>query len=514
MSFLTPKLAEDFRASRYNPVEGFTPQSAVAWRGNFRRGYLRPWSLFWRELEEGADMRLAAIVPKRRAGAAVRDWDIIVKQDTPEAHLHKEALQHFYTNIITRDAVELNREGGIKQLINDVADVVFLRYAAHEIVWKPRGADLTAELIRCPLEFLQNRSGAMAWAGVHGGLTNGPVLQPSDWLVSTHNGCLSMPLAVAWIYKQFSLKDWLNYNQGYAEPHIWGVTEASMDSKEWTQAEEAIQAIGTGARSLFAKGASIEALTLGTDGAGIFKPLYDLCDANQIVLVMGNDLSTLAAKDAVGASLQADDKDILVMSDLDVVSENLQRGLDRYVIRYVFGDNVKPLAEFRLLPPVRKDVKGIIEKQTHLRTMGIPISMTQAAEELDHSLPGDGEELISAATAPPTAPAEKPVAMENAEAPSVARIDTARREAVRADLLPLIQAIETALQDLSGAPLELDWTAIIDATLTNGGNLESALMRNAAEGFFTGLGMSPDEVSALIEQAITETETPSAPNYP
>lgn len=497
--------AAAFRQSRGNLLAGFTVAAAVGWRNAFRSGYLRPWASYWRELEESADFTLAAIVPKRRAGVAARDWTVLTTEDTPAAHLQKEALLHFYSNICVRDAIELDQEGGTSQLVQDVADAIFQKYAVHEIIWKADGADLTAELTRCPLEFLANRNGYMTYAGPNGAALNGPRLQPGEWLVSTSRQCLSFPLANAAIFKSFSLQDWLNYNRAYAEPHVWGTTAASYDSSEWTDAENAIAAIGTGARTLLSQGGTLDTLNLSPDGAAVFQPLYDLCTKAQVILVMGSDLSTLSAKDATGASLQNSDKEILVLSDLAHINDNLNRKLDLHVLRLVFGPQVQPLAKFAILPPVAKDVKGIMEKQTHLRDLGVPVSIKQVADELDHSLPSDGEDLIDAppaakapaATVDPLANAEPATALE----PAAPEPFTLAHDAMKEDIAAVVESLRRALSAKDEALLPMlaaiDQPALAAATLRSG-SLASELLGVLGETLFTALN---------VPQVLNETIT-------
>ncbi len=506
-SFLTTDLARTFRYARPNPVANFSVANVVQWRTLFRRGFLRQWSLFWHELEESADMRLAAIVPKRRAGVAKADFEIVCKEDSAEANLHREALEHFYSNLCVRDAIELDREGDVRQLLRDVADGVFTKYTAHEIVWRARGADLAAELIRCPLEFLQNRGGCMTWAGPYGAVIDGPRLMPGEWLITTHEQCLSFPLAQCYVFKSFSLTDWLNYNQGYSEPTIYGNTPAAYNSAEWKDAEAALGAIGTGVRALFGQGVTLNTLELGDQGAGIFKPLYDLADQHQIVLVMGSDLSTMAKHNATGASLQQDDKDILVVSDLTHVSSALHRGLDRHVIRLVFGEGVQPLAEFRLKPPVQKDVKGIMEKQKHLREIGVPQSIQQVAEELDHALPTEGDELIDPPAPPvPAVIAPAANAIPAAEIAPQPTVPGSVRQAVHADLRPLRDLIATALQPQGKTIDAADWDRVAEAMMQDG-ELENALNAEWLIALIEAAGGTLDQARALIAEVTQPTTT-------
>jgi hypothetical protein len=79
------------------------------------------------------------------------------------------------------------------------------------------------------------------------------------------------------------------------------------------------------------------------------------------------------------------------------------------------------------------------------------------------------------------------------------------RTAVQMDLKPVINAFETALQR-GGEVIEIDWPAVIETTLNNGGNLEAALMQAYAASFFEGLGMTQEQVSELLTEAIATTE--------
>ena len=502
-----------WKQSRGNPLLGFTPQQLTGWMTQWNKGQLRPFALYYRALEEGADLTISAVAPKRRAGVASRPWVIQTLDDSAEAKLHQEALSYFYDNVTIKDAVDQNREGGVKMLLRNMAQAMFLRYDAHEIVWEPHGPDLTATLWHCPLEMLENRRGMMRFAGPFG-LMGQEECRPGEWLIARSDLCLAQPLSLAAVFTSYTYKDWLNYNMGYSEPQPYATTTAGPGTKEFEHAADTMAKWGPGMRALFGAGVTVDSLSLGTDGAAIYEPMVDKMDRAKILLIMGSDLSTLSQANHAGASLQGNDKEILILDDLEAVSEAANIGIDRHVIAAVFGPGVKPRAKFALVAPVTKDVKGIVEKQKHLREMGVPQSIGQVAEELDHELPGDGEELIVPAVVvqgpakigdgESVLPAATPAANEAVDNPYGTPAALSLREPQLEDLQALRTHIAEALQTLQGGgDLVMKWGIICDQIFA-GDHLENALAAQQMRSALIALKLSPEDASAILQEATTD----------
>jgi hypothetical protein len=176
--------------------------------------------------------------------------------------------------------------------------------------------------------------------------TAGQVMDPARWLVSVGYGLLR-PCSVAYGTKHFPLGDWMLYASRFGLPGIHGETDAAKGSAEWLDFANALQAFANDWVTITSTGAKINLIEAKATGEGPFKELVERSDRLYSKLFRGSDLATSSrGSDAVGASVQQGESDVLSVRDSVWASGILNERIDRLVIRYLFG--VEPLAWFRI----------------------------------------------------------------------------------------------------------------------------------------------------------------------
>ncbi len=108
----------------------------------------------------------------------------------------------------------------------------------------------------------------------------------------------------------------------------------------------------------------------------------------------GADLSTLSREHGYGASLQDRETCLLEEDDCELISETLNASVDAWVIRYLFGKEVAPLARVRVLPAPRECSEYDLRVDQFLLTNGAPLSLKETLERYGRQLPEAGDPVL------------------------------------------------------------------------------------------------------------------------
>lgn len=381
------------RRTAANPIRGLTFEKLTRQLESFELGYLADMALSWEAMER-RDPILQTVAAKRRKAVARWTWEVQAIDDSPAAAEHKAKLGFFYNNLTATNAYDENGRGGVSLLIRQMLDCVGKRYSAHEIVWKP-GAELTAEFRFVPLWFFENVTGRLRYLLAPGTLEGVP-LNPGDWLICMGEGLMEAS-SIGYLFKHMPLKDWLIYCERHGMPGIRGKTNAAKDSDQWKAMLEAVQNFAAEFAAVMSQDETIEAIDLSVKGELPYPKLIEYCDRTISALWRGADLSTMssqAAGDGAGASLQGDESDLLEHDDAMLVTEALQQQVDRYVIEYAFGPGVKPLAYFQLTPPVNLDPQKEILIDQALANLGLDQAAKDLYARYGRRQPEAGEEMV------------------------------------------------------------------------------------------------------------------------
>ncbi len=415
LNFFTPKLTDlitperihfSLRA-RFNPLLSLTPQLLASYLDSFRLGFFRNTALTWDAMER-RDYKLQAVAPKRKKAVARRGWEILTLNDSPAAQQQKLALEYFYNHLTATTALEENETGGLALLIRQMMDAVGKRYAVHEIVWQPGAGtppsgqsapvaadsftpSLTATFRFCPLWWFEGTRGRLRFLSSEFAIY-GDDMAPGDWLVTVGDGIMEA-CSVAYVFKHLPMRAWLNYTEKFGTPGILGQTDAALDSKEWNDFADAIQKFSQDWSSVCNKGNSIQLVEARGQGEGPFAPLVEKMDRAMTILWRGNDLSTMSAHNAAGASLQADENDILEADDAQMISETLATQVSRYVLRYYFGD-APQLAYLKIRSIEKRDLDQDLKIDQFLVQSGAPITVRDALERYDRPSPRPDDALL------------------------------------------------------------------------------------------------------------------------
>jgi hypothetical protein len=383
---------------RFNPMRNLTVDSLTNQLDAFEAGYLREAVETWDLIEKRDDI-LRCVVPKRVKAIARHGWVVLparelADHEKAEAQKHIAALEYFYRNLETANAVDTNERGGFALLVRQMMDAIGKRYAVHEIIWRPKADGTLSACFRfVPLSFFENTTGQLRFLETENAMEGAP-LRDGEWMTTVGDG-LMMASSIAWMFKHLSLNDWSLYSEHNGTPGLRATTSATRDSDEWKAIESTVQDLYEGMPVVTNTGDDIKVVDFAVGGNIPFPGLVERMDRVLAAMWRGADLSTLSRDRGYGASLQEKESCVLEQDDGELVAETLHRYVDRWVVRYLFGENVEPLARVKVLVsglPATADDARIDE---FLLKHGAPLSVASVLERYGRAVANPGEPILN-----------------------------------------------------------------------------------------------------------------------
>lgn len=394
VSIITPQRAAQSVQNRFNPLRSITPQTLVDQLDRWRVGYLREFGLTADMLLERDDT-IRTVASKRFKAAARHGWEIVTVDDSPEAQRHRDVLEEFWNNAEVTNAIDSNERGGVRLLARQMMSAVGMRYAVHEMVWKPTASNLGVEFRFAPIWFFEATQGRLRFLKSDFDVTG--IDMPEDqWLVTVGDG-LMPATSVTWMFKRLPLQDWLVYSEKFGVPGIWGKTDASPGSNGWSRMEEAVAAFTSDMAIVTSKGEEIDTIERKSSSETPFPEMVQRAERNIMALWRGGDLGTMSQQgQAVGSNPQQDETALLEQDDREMLSETLNMQVEPIVIRWHFGESVKPLAYIRFSGFNQRNTDLDIRVDEMLVKLGFPLSQQAAGERYNRTPAAEGEPALKA----------------------------------------------------------------------------------------------------------------------
>ena len=366
--------------AQYNALFHLDPDRLVDAITSFNAGDLGQLARIIRDFEERDD-KMATCAMKMRASVGRCDYSILVKEgfeNDERAKRHAEILKRFWSTVNVTSRFNMNERGGLRLLKKQMMEAQSYGYAVHEIVWRPLpNGEIAAEFIKLPLWHFENRTGELRFLPTETAVEGVPMAE-GEWLVTTGDG-VGIPASICAMAKRMCFQDWLLFSERSGMPIIVGTTGATFRSEQWNNIKGAIRNIYRDTRVLLDSGSRIEAIDTGHAANIPFPALVEWSDRAIAALYRGADLSTISKGDGTGASLQGDEAGMIEQDAAANLGETLHEQVDRFVIRYVTGDD-EPLASISIEPVKKPDVDTDIKIDNHLAALGVKLSKADALQ--------------------------------------------------------------------------------------------------------------------------------------
>lgn len=386
---------------RYNPLRNLTPQKITSAMDAFDCGYLSEAARIYDAIRR-RDGVVQACVQKRKRATSRLEWTIVeMGNDEAASKEHAAFLEDFYNNIKVTSAADANKRGSMSMLIDNILSALENKYAVSEIIWDTsRAPNLSAEVRHVPLWFFENTQGYLRFKR-NSTDTEGVELEPNGWMVSVSDSPLMEATAVCYIIKRFAQGDWAVCSQRFGMPTPVYNANADRGTPEFESAVESIAGLMNGYGMVCARGEVFD-LKLPNGTSEPFKTLSEAMDRYIALIWRGSDLSTLSAADAAGASLQAEESEILEDADCALVEETLAHYLTLPALEWKFGKGVKPAAYLQLTRKNRKDKLNQISVYKGAAELGCPVAKRDVYEALELREPEADEDIVELQQLSPT----------------------------------------------------------------------------------------------------------------
>lgn len=386
---------------RYNPLRNLTPQKITSAMDAFDCGYLSEAARIYDAIRR-RDGVVQACVQKRKRATSRLEWTIVeMGNDEAASKEHAAFLEDFYNNIKVTSAADANKRGSMSMLIDNILSALENKYAVSEIIWDTsRAPNLSAEVRHVPLWFFENTQGYLRFKR-NSTDTEGVELEQNGWMVSVSDSPLMEATAVCYIIKRFAQGDWAVCSQRFGMPTPVYNANADRGTPEFESAVESIAGLMNGYGMVCARGEVFD-LKLPNGTSEPFKTLSEAMDRYIALIWRGSDLSTLSAADAAGASLQAEESEILEDADCALVEETLAHYLTLPALEWKFGKGVKPAAYLQLTRKNRKDKLNQIAVYKGAAELGCNVAKRDVYEALELREPEAGEDIVELQQLSPT----------------------------------------------------------------------------------------------------------------
>ena len=399
----------------------------------------------WVELLDQVEERnshLVSVLGTRKRSVVTLPYAIEPADDTDQARVIADAA--------TMAMRQMRRR---TRSLLELLDAISKGYAAAEIVWEVRdGLRVPAELRRRPQAWLvPDPDREDRWLVLTDEEPMGAPLWPYHWVVHTSAAKAGGPIqaglgrtSVWWhLYSMYAIQDWATYAERYGAPiRIGEYDPAFPDDRD--RLEEAVQKLGIDAYAVVPKGTGIRFEGDNSSrGPDVYERLVERANREISKAVLGQTLTTEEGQNGTQAlgqvhnSVRADLRD----SDADELALTLTEQVLRPFVELNWGstvaDRLTPTWVWDTRPPQDRKADADVQEArgrvfAAARSLGIPIPLAQAREELGVRELGADE----AALPPIAAPADvvAPAAIAGPAAAPVAATDPASAPPVPADV--------------------------------------------------------------------------------
>ncbi len=260
-----------------------------------------------------------------------------------------------------------------------------------------------------------------------------------------------------WLYKNFSLRDWVIFAETYGQPLRVGKYGAGSTEEDRRVLLRAVANLGSDAGAIIPDSMMIEFIKDAnpTGSVDLFERLSKYCDEQMSKAVLGQTTTTdsLAGGGLAGNQSHNDVRGDIADDDAASLAATLNRQLVKPWVDINFGPQ-KKYPRIRIRRPESVDTVAVGTSIQTLVNLGAKVSMKRACDMLGVPLATDGEEALSPA-ATPAGPMmmhrlSKATAATAAARPAGDAIDQLADELAgewEEVLSPLQTAIETAMKE-------------------------------------------------------------------
>jgi len=374
-----------------HPAEGLNPVRLA----NIHRQAAQGEPLDYLELAEDIeerDLHYAGVLATRKRSVAQLPITVTAASDSTEHKKHAEFVRSWINDEILQDA------------LFDMLDAIGKGFSIMEIEWRHHlGYTCPAEFVYRPQRWFTFDKADGETILLRDGI-QGEQLAPHKYITHRHpsksgltiRSGISRVASWAWMFKQFTMKDWAIFCQNYGQPIRVGRygRNATEDEKEvlW----RAVTGIAGDCAAIMPADMAIE--FHGMEGKAATSDLYetrsDWLDRQISKAVLGQTTTT----DAVSGGHAVSKEHRQVQEDIERSDAKMSSTtINRQVIPNMIAFNFEPqdlYPKIKIGRPDEPDLGEFSEAFSKLAPQGLTASMDFMRERLSIPAPKDGEEVV------------------------------------------------------------------------------------------------------------------------
>lgn len=373
------------------PSEGLTPEGLAAIFHEADIGDITRQIELFEEMEE-KDAHLGAVLQSRKLAVAGLQWELSGGT---------QAAQEIAAFV--KDTLE--RAEGFDDAVLTLMDAVGKGFAAVELIWRADAARVGLGELR---PVTQKR---FTFLSPDGRPSDEPRLLTKDepvrgvplapWKFAVHvnrarsasarRAGILRPCAWMYLFKNYTLKDWLIFNERYAMPMRIGKFGPGATEADRRVLRNAVFNLGTDAAAVISEGTVIELLESAGKGssAELYERLAEYCDRAISKSVLGQTLTTEQSGGTYATAKvhQTVRQDILA-ADARALERTITRQIVRPLVEFNFGPSA-PVLNFRFNIAKEEDLNTLALTYSTLSAMGIDIPQAHIRERF--GIPAGGQ---------------------------------------------------------------------------------------------------------------------------
>jgi len=400
-----------------HPSKGLTPSKLAAILLQAEQGDIIAQCELAQDMEE-KDGHLFAELQKRRLCMKSVPWKLVPPRNASALEIRDtDMLQEQFEDMLF-----------LGDLVFDMSDAILKGFSNSEISWQQDGTASNALWYPEKIEFKEPswfmvNSDSRNELRLRDNSVNGEALQPFGWVQHVHktksgylsrNG-LARVLAWPYIFKNFSVRDFAEFNEIYGLPLRLGKYPTGASKGEINTLLRAVMAIGHNAGGVIPKGMDIEFSEAAKGSEKPFAYMMEFMEKTMSKAILGGTLTSQAdgksSTNALG-NVHNEVRQELRDSDLNQIADTLSR--DVVLPMYTFNGKSyskpsrSPRFEFDITEA--DDMKLFADSLPTFVDLGMKIPVAWAQEKVQIPQAKDGEAVLTTANPAPTMPAVKPQA--------------------------------------------------------------------------------------------------------
>lgn len=382
----------------------------------------RPYLELAEEMEEKYLHYAAQLATRKRAVVAL-EWSV----EPASNKLRDKKIAEFVAKALP----------AIKAATFDLLDCIGKGFSVGELLWDTTGGEWKISSIerRDPRWFQHDRVDGKTLRMRSDTNPEGDPLTPGKYLVINASGKSGLPIrgglaraaAYAYLFHNFSLRDWVTFCEMFGIPLRLGRYEAGVASQaDLDVLFQAVRDLGTDSAAMLPKNMEIEFPTVGAGraAADLWEKLLDYLDRQVSKLVLGQTLTADTGQGGGGSyalgNVHNDVRIDILRADATALASAINIQLVKLLVDLNFGGSDYPTLRLPVDDP--EDLVAMATIVGKAVEMGQPVGQQWFSEKFSIPLPAEGEAVLGRPLQPAATP---PAAQRAAHSTTALERDTA-----------------------------------------------------------------------------------------